>query len=119
MVSDDTVLLAVIGTMAINHIVMRIHALRGTAVVFWALQLINLALGSALIWFGLPGFEHIRAISVMIALLFFFRVVQNNNARQRWLIEELRNDQDMDEAGVKEAFIQALRKSESSDDQAV
>lgn len=111
----ENALLIVIAAMAINHLVMRVHALRGIAPVFWGLQLVNLAVGSGLILLGIPGFEDLPAVPWLISLLFFFRVVQNNNARQAWLIERVREERHGDEASVKAAFLEALRKGEEQD----
>jgi hypothetical protein len=86
---DTAPLLTVIGALAANQIVMRVGGLRGRPAVFWSLQLVNVAVGGALVWFGLPGFEHVPVIGWVIGLLFFLRVMQNNQARARFLQAEL------------------------------
>ncbi|MCO4745450.1 MAG: hypothetical protein KC912_11725 [Proteobacteria bacterium] len=111
----DTALLGVIAVMAINHMVMRAHGLRGNPLVFWTLQLANLGVGTGLIVLGLPGFEGLPAVTWLLALLFFFRVVQNNNARQAWLLEEVGHQQEVDQKATREAFLDALHKGEGKD----
>lgn len=112
----DNALLIVIGAMATNHLVMRVHALRGSPWVFWPLQFANLAVGTGLILLGIPGFEELPVVSWLIALLFFFRVVQNNGMRQAWLLDKAYTKEHGDEKAVKEAFLQALRKGEEQQD---
>lgn len=84
---DTGVLLGVVGAMALNQLIMRVGALTGRAWIFWSLQVMNLAVGSAVIFFGLPGFEPWPVISWMLGLLFFYRTVSNTNARAEWLRE--------------------------------
>ena len=87
---DDSteILLAVVALIAINQGMMRLGALKGRTWFFWTIQAVNIVTGSLLIWFGLPGFESVRPVSYVVALLFFFRTVQNTNARGAWLREQ-------------------------------
>src|SRR5690606_36087431 len=81
-VNDETVgLLLVVGVMAVNQLVRRIGGLRSNRWVFYALQLTNLAAGTWVILFGVPGLTGWPIVSFMIGLIFFFRTVQNNNDR--------------------------------------
>ena len=82
-----TVLLGVVALIAVNQAMMRLGALKGRAWFFWAIQVVNIVTGSLLIWFGLPGIESIWSVSYVVALLFFFRTVQNTNGRALWLRE--------------------------------
>jgi hypothetical protein len=86
---DAVPLLIVVGVLAANQVVMRVGALRSRAAVFWSVQALNAAVGAGLIWFGLPGFEHLTVIGWVIGLLFFLKVMQNNQARARFLQAEL------------------------------
>ncbi|MFT6143323.1 MAG: hypothetical protein ACJAZO_002180 [Myxococcota bacterium] len=99
--------LGLIGVMAVNQLVMRVGGLKARAVVFYSLQLMNLIVGTALLWFGMPGFEDWPAVSWMIGLLLFFRVVQNNISRAEWLRHEAR---DRDQDARREAIAEALRR---------
>lgn len=112
MVLEDIALPAVVGAMALNQLVMRVHGLKGQPFVFWPIQLLNLAVGSGLILVGLPGFNAYPAIRWVLALFFFFRVILNNNARQAWLLEQRGAETSKSEAAVKEAFLDALRRGE-------
>jgi len=78
-------LLAVVAVMALNQLVMRIGALHGRPPVFWGLQLANIACGTALLVWGLPGFVTLPVISWVLALLFFFRTIVNNQSRAEWI----------------------------------
>ena len=82
---ETGVLFAVIGVMVGNQLVMRVSALRGRRLFFWTLQAINLGTGTAVVAFGLPGFDSYRVVSWIVGMLFFFRVVQNNNLRAAWI----------------------------------
>ena len=83
-VSTQT-LLAVVAVMALNQLVMRVGALRGRPSIFWTLQAANIACGTGLLLWGLPGFESLPVISWVLALLFFFRTIVNNQSRAEWL----------------------------------
>ena len=78
-------LLAVVAMMAMNQLVMRVGALHGRPPIFWTLQAANVACGSGLLLWGLPGFESVPVIAWVLALLFFFRVIVNNQSRAQWL----------------------------------
>ena len=101
------VLFGVIGVMACNQLVMRLGALRSRAMIFWLMQALNVGTGSAILLWGLPGFEPWPAVSWVIGLLFFFRAIQNTNARAKWLRTAAR-DRDEDK---HEAVRQALRRA--------
>lgn len=112
---SDLALPLVIGAMAANQLVMRVHAMKGSPWIFWPLQLLNLAVGSLLILVGLPGFDAYPVIRWILALFFFFRVVLNNNERQKWLLEQQVAEDSADRRAVKEAFLDALRRSEDKE----
>jgi hypothetical protein len=97
-------ILAVVGAMAVNQLVMRVGALYARAALFYSLQLVNVILGTGLILWGLPGFEQWPVVSWIIALLFFFRTVQNNNMRARWLREEQLKERDRREREIRAAL---------------
>jgi hypothetical protein len=105
----------VVGAMAANQFVMRVAALRGSPWAFWPMQLLNLLVGSGLLWFGLPGFGNLPVVPMILSLFFFFRVVLNNNQRQAWLLEENQRQASGDLASRREAILDALRKGEARD----
>ncbi len=96
-----------IAVMAVNQLVMRVGGLKARAAVFYSLQMLNLVAGTALLWFGMPGFEDWPAVGWMIGLLLFFRVVQNNMSRAQWLREDAQDD---DKNERREAIAEALRR---------
>ena len=94
-----------IAVMAVNQLVMRVGGLKARALVFYGLQLMNLIVGTGLLWFGMPGFEDWPAVGWMIGLLLFFRVVQNNMSRAEWLREDTEADaKDERRAAIAEAL---------------
>lgn len=107
---DDstTMLFGVVALIAINQAMMRLGALKGHVWFFWSIQVVNVVTGSMLIWFGLPGFESVRPVSYVVALLFFFRTVQNTNARGVWLRERQVADSDL----ARKTVLAALHSEE-------
>lgn len=77
------VLLGIIGLMGMNQAVMRQENLARIPFIFWGVQLLDLAIASAILYFGLPGFEHLPIISVFVALVFAFHVAQNHLLKAR------------------------------------
>lgn len=109
---NSLTVLAVIGAMAANQLVMRTAGLRGRRWLFWSLQGLNLGTGTAVLLFGLPGFEHMRVVSWFIGLLFFFRVVQNNQIRVSLIRERQRSTRDK-ASNREEELMAALERSEA------
>lgn len=97
-------LLGVFAVLGVNQLVMRVGALYAHPAVFYALQAVDVLVGSAILWFGLPGLEQWRVVSWMIGLLFFFHAVQNNNLRATWLRERVRADRARKERAIREAL---------------
>lgn len=100
------VILAVVGVLGLNQLVMRVGALRARSAVFWSLQLVDVLVGSAVLVFGLPGFESMKVISWMVGLLVFFHVIMNNNQRAQWLRE-----QRQERRAIERVRAEALRAS--------
>lgn len=82
---DTTVLLSLVGVLALNQGVMRIGSLYRVDAVFYALVLLDWIVGTAVLWFGLPGFERFPPVSWVLGLLFFVHTAQNLAIRQRRL----------------------------------
>lgn len=74
-------LLSIAVLLGLNNALVRISWLKVRPVTFYAVQVLNVAVAGWLFWRGIPGFEHIPAISWMLALLLILHVVQN----VRWL----------------------------------
>ena len=112
---NSLTVLAVIGAMAINQLVMRTAGLRGRRWIFWALQGLNLGTGTAVLVIGLPGFENMRVVSWFIGLMFFFRVVQNNQLRVAVIRERQRGSRG--KTSDREAdLMAALERSEAAEE---
>ncbi len=77
------VLLGLVALMAINQAMMRVDALFNRDLVFFGVQILNTTVGSAVLIYGLPGFEHIPVVNWMVGLLFVMHVATNLNARAR------------------------------------
>jgi len=97
-------ILVVVGVMAVNQLVMRVGGLYARAMIFYGLQAVNVIMGTGLILWGLPGFEQWPVVSWIIGLLFFFRTVQNNNLRARWLRERLLEEREQREREIRAAL---------------
>lgn len=110
------VLFGVIGVMVCNQLVMRLGALRSRVAVFWSMQALNVGTGSAILLYGLPGFEPWPAVAWVIGLLFFLRAVQNTNARAKWLRAVAKEVEAEQRAAVREALRRAAESSEEEAD---
>ena len=109
MTPTDIVLLSAVCLMVFNNVLLRLPGWEHRRWLFWPLQLLNVAAGSYLISFGIPGFEgKLKYASWMIGLLFFWHTVSNNNrllaARRTAEAEE------DDETKSKRAAIEAALK---------
>ena len=78
---NTSVLLALIGMLALNQALMRIPSLEQRATVFWPLQVVDLVVGCGVLLFGLPGFGHAPAVRWVVGLLFIMHVAQNLKIR--------------------------------------
>ena len=85
-------ILGLVGLMSLNQAVMRQERLARTPLIFWGVQFLDLALASAVLFYGLPGYERFPAVSVVVALLFVFHVAQNHTLKARLDAEE-RNEE--------------------------
>jgi len=90
------ILFGVVLVIAANQLVVRIPLLIGSKTGFWGIQLLDVALATALLMFGLPGFEHFPPVRVILALLLLWHVAQNNQARTAWrrrMVQERREEE--------------------------
>ena len=69
--------------LAVNNAMVRIGFLKDRTGLFWSVQCIDMLVGSALLWWGIPGFESTPAIAWMMGLLMFLHVAQNTRWRAR------------------------------------
>ena len=85
MTENDAILFSVVAILAINIFVARSKGWQGRLWLFLAMQLINLGAGSFMIINGIPEFkEDLEIVNIMIGLLFFYHVIQNNGRWQRY-----------------------------------
>ena len=106
-------LLAVVAVLALNQAAMRVERLRNDDRVYWAVQFIDLVMASAIILFGLPGFESFPAVPIVVGLLFVFHVAQNYNARAQDMAEDR-----ADERAEIEAEAEARRERRAAEEAA-
>ncbi|MFT7518218.1 MAG: hypothetical protein ACI9MC_000348 [Kiritimatiellia bacterium] len=85
MPSTTLLFLLIVGLIAVNQLVMRVAALRGSPWAFWTVQVLNLTIACGILLWGLPGFDHMPFIKWIFGLLLIFRIVQNNGIRSRYL----------------------------------
>lgn len=74
-------LLLIVAILGINQAAMRIERFQGDDRVYWTVQAVDLVLATGIIVFGLPGFEHLPAVSIVVGLVFVMHVAQNYNMR--------------------------------------
>ena len=78
----DSVFFTVVITLATNHVLVRLPGWEQRTVLFWFVQLLNVACASWLLAYGLPGFDgNLAIMNWVIGLIFIVRAVQNNG---RW-----------------------------------
>jgi len=70
--SSDLTFFAIIALLGTNQAVMRIPWLHRQAGAFWAMQAVNACAGLFVLFYGLPGFEHVPAVQYVVGLLFLF-----------------------------------------------
>ena len=81
---STTVLFAVVILIALNQALMRLPIMRSQRWFFWLTQFVNLGVAAAVIVLGLPGFEHVPPVRVVIGLLLVMHLAQNLRLRMRW-----------------------------------
>jgi hypothetical protein len=67
----------------------RLPFLRDRTGLFWTVQVLNVLVGTAILMWGVPGFQQLASVSWMLGLLLFLHVAQNT----RWLAERRREEQ--------------------------
>lgn len=82
------VLFLLAAVLGLNHVVIRTPWARNTPAVFWAINFVDLGLGSLVLVFGLPGFESMQIISWVVGLLLVAHVAQNLQLRSMWVEQE-------------------------------
>jgi len=85
MTENDIILFSVVSVLAFNIFIARSKAWQGRIWLFVLMQLINVGGGSFMILKGIPEFnEELEIVNIMIGLLFFYHVIQNNGRWQRY-----------------------------------
>ena len=85
MTENDIILFSVVTILAVNIFVARSKGWQERVWLFVTMQLINLGSGSFMILEGIPQFQaDLVIINIMIGLLFFYHVIQNNAMWQRY-----------------------------------
>lgn len=97
-------LLGIVGVLAVNQLVMRVGALRARKAIFYSLQAVDVLVGTAILWFHLPGLTRWPVLSWAIGLVFFLHAVQNNNLRARWLRQKLKGDKARRQREIRQAL---------------
>lgn len=112
MTPGDWILFAVVGTLATNHVLIRLPGWEQRAWLFWLVQLMNLGASAYLLAAGLPGFtDNLTVVNYVLALLFIVRTVQNNN---RWGKRDRGAAGGSDDDARKAAIREALRRGEAA-----
>lgn len=82
--ASDAIMFTAIGALAINYALLRIPGWQRRPLLFWSVQLLNLAAGAYLFGVGIPDLRETADIAnKMFGLLFFFHIVSNNRRLQK------------------------------------
>jgi hypothetical protein len=109
----DAILLAVVGVLAANHVLVRVPGWERRPVLFWGAQALNLAASIYVMAAGIPGLDgSLRIFNWVFGLLFIVRIVQNNQRYSDARREARRADAQSDSAR-KERIRAALRAGEA------
>lgn len=110
----DAVFFAVVATLGVNHVLVRLPGWERRAVVFWLVQAMNVGCASWMLAVGLPGFDgNLSVVNYVVGLLFLVRAVQNNG---RWS-KARRAAQGPSEEDAQRAQIRAaLQAGEATED---
>ena len=88
-------LIALIGLLAVNRLVLALTGYRGVRPLFWGIQLLNLTAVILLVQFGLPSLPPgLRVINYFIALVFMLHIVENNSRRVKVIKASIREPQE-------------------------
>lgn len=113
MTTGDWIFFAVIAAMAVNHVLVRLPGWERRVALFWGAQLVNVAVASLVLAFGLPTIDdHFPPLRYVLALILIARAVQNNN---RWSkARRGASEQQAQEDSKKAEIRAALRRGEGS-----
>jgi len=101
---STTILFAVAALLGLNHVVFRIPGWEYRRTIFWTLQLLNLGAATAILAFGVPGFDGVETpIKWVLGLLLILHIITNN---QR-LVRAVRAGPDRRELMAKRSRIKA------------
>jgi hypothetical protein len=110
----DWVFFAVVATLATNHVLVRLPGWEGRHVLFWFVQLLNIACASWVLAFGLPGFDgNLTIVNWVVGLIFMVRAVQNNG---RWSAARQRSGSDTEEDDARAKIRAALRAGDTGEE---
>jgi hypothetical protein len=109
----DWVFFAVMATLATNSVLVRLPNWEQRNLLFWSVQLLNIACASWVLAVGLPGFKgNLEVVNWVIGLLFLVRTVQNNGQWNKARRARLRGAEDDD---TKAKIRAALRAGEGEE----
>lgn len=109
-------LLVVVAVIAANQVVARVAWVARRGWLFWPVQVIDLGVAGAVLWFGLPGFDHVRAVSVVVGLMLVMHVAQNLRARSAIARDDAREEARARSAERARAIRDALEAAEAHTD---
>ncbi|RME24042.1 MAG: hypothetical protein D6798_12185 [Deltaproteobacteria bacterium] len=112
---STAILLAAVAILAGNRLVLSLPGWHRRRVVFWGLQLVNLAAACFMIVYGVPDLRGLAFYANwVIALLFMLHIVQNNS-RYVAAHKAARARTEAEDGQRRQAVLQALRRGEGRD----
>ena len=109
------VLFGVVALLGMNQLLVRVLRMRTLSVSFWFLQLVNIVVGSGILWKGLPGFEDIPVISWAVGLLVFLHVAENTRAKGAADLAAAKAHHTADSTTMDEASLTDIAQEEGED----
>lgn len=85
---STSVLVGVVGLIASNQVVARLPWAMRTRWVYWPVVFLDLFVSIAVFVLGLPGFEHVPAVSLVVGLMLLMHVAHNLHSRSQLLRDD-------------------------------
>ena len=115
---STSVLLGVVGVIAANQVVARLPWAARTPWVFWPVAFIDLGVAVAVLVLGLPGFEHVPAVSLVVGLMLLMHLAHGLQRRSALLRDDAQAAAREASRERSRALQQALEAAEGPSDDA-
>lgn len=104
-------LFAVVVVLGVNQVVLRVPSMWRHDVVFYGWCVVLLAVGTYVMGVGLPGWEAMPVVDLVLGLFLFAHVAQATRLRSRWVREARAEAQAAREAAIRDAVESSTPKA--------